>query len=254
MHIIRATEDFRNRAERVRLRAEDMTPVKERRGLWQLYFTSRPELLQPEMIEVVKAYNKENDKYPRIEELAKSKGQRIQFNNVLDIIYLASSLYVRESRICIAIVVPRPLEPPGNNIAAADSTTTLQPPNSGNCSEEELRRAIRKSAQTGTTTNDNGLTIAKQPRELQAEDFIKAETLQQDPKIAIWIPTGAGSVGSPITLQVGDVVRLDEHEAIQVMAGGVALILVQYDVEKLVEVVNQDRDKEGGSPPLSRSP
>lgn len=172
----------------------------------------------------------------------------------MDIIYLASSFYVPKSQICVAIVVPRPLEPPGNNIAAVDSATALQTPNSGNCTEEELPTAMRKLAQTGKTTNDNGLTIAKQPQELQAEGLIKAETLQQDPSITIWIPTGAGFVRSPITLQVGDIVQLDEHEVIQVMAGGVALILVQYDVEKLVEVVNQDRDKEGGSPPLSRSP
>ncbi|KAK3934395.1 hypothetical protein QBC46DRAFT_399927, partial [Diplogelasinospora grovesii] len=128
MYLINATEHFRSRAESVGLRAGDLT--LRGKGLWAVPFEEQRNLLRPEIIDVVKAYNTEEDKGRFIKQQAKSRGKLIRLQKRLGLIYLEGD-FRAEGQVYVVIVVPRPREPLGNEAAVAGTAPSDGPQKTG---------------------------------------------------------------------------------------------------------------------------
>lgn len=66
----------------------------------------------------------------------------------------------------------------------------------------------------------------------QAKNGINAEALQQQPLVQIRTMNNGSYTLSPLELKAGDMLQLDDHEWLDVKAGGIALILIRYKFEE----------------------
>ena len=171
----------------------------------------------------------------------------------------------------VAIAIPKPLGP--QNEASATSTgpldrdnvahdegTTPHPPEgttpvegppaphgsqkTGTATTKASPTANQQQKETDKTTSNATPTTPAEPEEPQTGKQIAVRTLRQQPEIVIrsWIG-GRHSVQSH-ALEAGDILELDGKEGLYMKAGGIALIVMRYAVEKFVEVVeNQDGGK-----------
>ncbi|KAK4107115.1 hypothetical protein N656DRAFT_559959 [Canariomyces notabilis] len=179
MYFIKSTDSFRSCAAKAGLKNEDLTLKTE--GLLAVPLETQRELLRPEIAEVVKAYNTEEDKRRRIEQHAKSRGKTLRFRRQLGIIYLEGALPPR-GRVYVVIVVPPPPQ------ALSDGATAASSALSGGAQETGDHRFYE-------------VVIQKSAGEDRA-----------------------------VTLQIGDVLQLDEDESMKAAGGGIALIVLNYDV------------------------
>ncbi|KAL2129660.1 hypothetical protein VTI74DRAFT_7494 [Chaetomium olivicolor] len=179
MYLIQPTDGFRDLAERAGLKIEDLT--LKMGGLRAVPLETQRELLRPEIAEVVKAYNTEEDKRRCIEQQAKFRGRTLRVRPQLGLIYLEGALPA-DGRVYVVIVVPPPSEALSDGAAVAGSAPYGGGQEIGDHRSYEV--VIQKSA---------------------GED-------------------------QAVTLQIGDILQLDEDERMKATGGGIALIVLKYDV------------------------
>ncbi|KAK3996892.1 hypothetical protein QBC44DRAFT_400614 [Cladorrhinum sp. PSN332] len=224
MHVIRATEDFRKQTEGIGFHVEDMTPVKEVDKLWRLSAKSQPNLLPQEVYELFKIYNTDKDKARQ------------------EALWLEGTLPSWTNRMTVVIVIPNP------RVQHKDGASTLQGPHEGDATiTDKAPTALLTKEMIHGKANAEPPTTAREYEPLFGRP-IAVETLRQQPEIVI-IHDGH-SKPSPIALQVGDILQLDDNECIHVIAGGIALISIRYSMEKSEQVV---KNQDGAEKPMGSS-
>ncbi|KAL8383042.1 hypothetical protein RB595_006689 [Gaeumannomyces hyphopodioides] len=212
-------EDMRESANRVRFFAGDMTPVEGREGVWRLPKSHRA-LLQP-VKDLLLLYNR--NYRGAILEQAKASGLGVSFDyDGLDCLWVEHALIPDESEMGVIIVLPKPLE--------AQASAALRKTGVPRGMEALIDDFATPKEQSQTEELDGN----------QIDGAITIENLRKTPTILLSRPKTStdSEARTPerefrsMTLQVGDVLQLFEHDGIHVADGGIAIMLLRYKTEK----------------------
>ncbi|KAK3312488.1 hypothetical protein B0H66DRAFT_570717 [Apodospora peruviana] len=218
MYAIECSEQFRALAEKAGLRAEELT--HKNGGLWIVPLSQ----LRPEQKDVVTAYNTGGDKMV-FQERARHQGKLLRWDNRLGVNYMENRTFPAViGRISVIIPIPKPSDPPKSVAAVAGDAPSEDRHGLGATASESTAAQTRDK--TGNPPN-RSLLLGQEPKKSTAGGC----------GVVIWKKTGKDFSESPVAWKVGSIIQLDDDEMMEAR-DGVAFILIQYKVEKLVEATS----------------
>jgi hypothetical protein len=175
---------------------------------------------------------------------------------------LQGTLYGQKNKMLVGIIIPTPFAPQSRPPTAIDGPPEVDngPDNKGNSQSPSKADSLTKrrlpNPHTGntkvkrkvnhSTTEEADLIPPKVPCKSQTGKEITANILQQPPQGLVT------TLFRPSDFGIGVRLELDDVDFLRMKTGAIAIILMQYDVEKLVKgAENQDTGREQAPLPLA---
>jgi len=219
MSIITPTNALRNAANSVCLDAREMIAVPGRSDVLRLDFRTHSELLTEERKSLVQIYNKKD--FVEIAQKERERGAEIEFDNHLEFLCTFGPLSPEPNKMLVAIVLK-------------DLTDRVSTPS---------KAQVDKVAHDQTTAQKQ-LEIyptAKRPRTPQQSQKTEKSTGKEH----IVVSPELEKISETQPPRVGDILKAYGGDCINTKPGGLVVVLMRYNVKKLVRnAEDQSRTEE----------